>query len=69
MNKIRVIAESVKHFAEAHPYLTGSAALFSIFILLLRKIHYKFIVYPSTIYIIRCGRKEQQYQYKRVSSP
>ena len=41
------VLESIKHVAIAHPFLTGTAAIIGIAILILRKIHYRFIVYPS----------------------
>lgn len=47
MNKLTALAEVLKNTAVNHPYLAGTAALFSLTILILRKVHYRFVVYPG----------------------
>ena len=47
MNKLTALAEVLKTTATNHPYLAGTAALFSLTILVLRKIHYRFVVFPG----------------------
>ena len=42
-----MITESMKTFVFNHPFISGTAVLFSLALLILRKIHYKFIVFPS----------------------
>lgn len=48
MNRLMNILEPLKDYAKAHPYILGVTTVLGLMILFLRKIHYRFIVYPGT---------------------
>jgi nitrate reductase gamma subunit len=47
MERLTQILHAFKYAAIQHPYLTGTVALFGIAVLVLRRIHQRFVVYPS----------------------
>jgi hypothetical protein len=49
MNRLNAVLESLKLVITSHPYLTGIAAVFGLAVLLLRKMHYRFVVFPGTL--------------------
>ena len=48
MDRLAQVLHAFKSLAIYHPYLTGTAAVFGIAVLILRRIHQRFVVYPGT---------------------
>jgi len=47
MDRLLQILQAFKQVAIQHPYLTGTAAVFSLAVFILRRIHQRFVVYPG----------------------